>query len=162
MTKRQLPAGYPVDTHFKPRYDPWDQRLCAVPNGDLFRAIRQGKASVVTDRIARFTERGLLLESGRELEADIVVTATGLNLLAFGGAELSLDLRPVVLNETIAYKSMMLSGIPNFAFAIGYTNSSWTLKVDLVCEHLCRMLAHMDHVGAEIVMPVLPDATIET
>jgi cation diffusion facilitator CzcD-associated flavoprotein CzcO len=161
QVKAQLPIGYDVDTHFKPRYDPWDERLCAVPNGDLFRAIRKGRASVVTDRIARFTGRGILLESGGELEADIIVTATGLNLLAFGGAELSLDGTPVALGEAVAYKSMMLSGIPNFAFAIGYTNSSWTLKVDLVCEHLCRMLAHMDAVGADTVMPTLSDASVE-
>jgi cation diffusion facilitator CzcD-associated flavoprotein CzcO len=157
LTKRQLPAGYPVDTHFKPRYNPWDERLCAVPNGDLFKAIRDGDASVVTDRIARFTERGILLESGAELEADIVVTATGLNLLAFGGMELSVDGEPAPFNETVAYKSMMLSGIPNFAFAVGYTNSSWTLKVDLVCEHLCRMLAHMDANGHDAMVAVADD-----
>jgi cation diffusion facilitator CzcD-associated flavoprotein CzcO len=161
QVKAQLPIGYAVDTHFKPRYDPWDERLCAVPNGDLFRAIRKGRASVVTDRIVRFTERGILLESGNELEADIIVTATGLNLLAFGGVELSLDGAPVALGEAVAYKSMMLSGVPNFAFAIGYTNSSWTLKVDLVCEHLCRMLAHMDAVGADTVMPMLDDPSVE-
>jgi cation diffusion facilitator CzcD-associated flavoprotein CzcO len=161
QVKAQLPAGYPVDTHFKPRYNPWDERLCAVPNGDLFKAIRHGKASVVTDRIVRFTPGGILLESGSELEADIIVTATGLNLQAFGGAVLSVDGRPVTLRETVAYKSMMLSGVPNFAFAIGYTNSSWTLKVDLVCDHLCRLLAHMDAIGADTVTPVLNDEPIE-
>src|SRR5581483_4769682 len=131
------------------------------PDGDLFKAIRQGKASVVTDRIARFTERGILLESGAELEADVIVTATGLSLLAFGGMELSLDGEPVVLREHLAYKSMMLSDIPNFAFAIGYTNSSWTLKVDLVCEHLCRMIAVMDEHGYDTVVPVADDPTLE-
>jgi cation diffusion facilitator CzcD-associated flavoprotein CzcO len=161
LTKRQLPAGYPVDTHFKPSYNPWDERLCSVPNGDLFKAIRDGKASVVTDRIARFTKRGLLLESGAELQADIVVTATGLNLLAFGGMQLSLDGEAVALNETVTYKSMMLSGIPNFAFAVGYTNISWTLKVDLVCEHLCRMLAHMDAHGHDAMTPVADDPDLE-
>ncbi len=161
LTKQQLPPGYPVDTHFKPSYNPWEQRMCAVPDGDLFKAISKGQASVVTDRIARFTERGILLESGTELDADIIVTATGLKLRAFGGVNLALDGEPVRLNDTIAYKSMMLSGIPNFAFAIGYTNSSWTLKVDLVCEHLCRMLAHMDAHGYDTVMPVLDDETIE-
>jgi cation diffusion facilitator CzcD-associated flavoprotein CzcO len=160
LTKRQLPDGYPVDTHFKPRYNPWEERLCSVPNGDLFKAIRSGKASVVTDRIARFTERGILLESGTELEADIIVTATGLNLLPFGGMKLTLDGEPVSLNETMTYKSVMLSGIPNFAFAVGYTNSSWTLKVDLVCEHLCRILAHMDSRGHDTVVPVAEDPTI--
>ena len=161
LTKAQLPSGYDVDTHFKPNYNPWEQRMCAVPDGDLFRAISKGQASVVTDRIAHFTERGILLESGTELEADIVVTATGLNLRAFGGIDLTLDGEPVELSDTVAYKSMMLSGVPNFAFAVGYTNSSWTLKVDLVCEHLCRMLAHMDAHGADTVTPVLDDDTIE-
>jgi cation diffusion facilitator CzcD-associated flavoprotein CzcO len=162
LTKAQLPADYPVDTHFKPRYNPWEERLCAVPDGDFFRAIREGQASVVTDRIARFTPGGILLESGRELAADIIVTATGLNLRAFGGMQLSLDGAAVAWNETMAYKSMMLSGIPNFAFAFGYTNSSWTLKVDLVCEHLCRMLAHMDATGSGTVVPVAEDPTLET
>jgi cation diffusion facilitator CzcD-associated flavoprotein CzcO len=158
LTKAQLPAGYPVDTHFKPRYNPWDERLCAVPDGDLFKAISRGKASVVTDHIARFTERGILLESGAELDADIIVTATGLNLLAFGGMELTVDDEPVVLGDCLAYKSMMLSGVPNFAFSVGYTNSSWTLKVDLVCEHFCRMLAHMDRNGVDTVVPVADQA----
>jgi cation diffusion facilitator CzcD-associated flavoprotein CzcO len=161
LTKRQLPPGYPVDTHFKPRYNPWDERLCAVPDGDLFNAIRDGRASVVTDRIVRFTPGGILLESGTELEADIIVTATGLNLLAFGGMRLSVDGEPVALEETLAYKSMMLSGVPNFAFAVGYTNSSWTLKVDLVCEHLCRMLAEMDAAGQNAVVPVADDQAID-
>ena len=160
-TKRQLPKGYDVDTHFKPRYDPWDERLCAVPDGDLFRAISSGRASVATDHIERFTERGILLRSGAELEADVIVTATGLNLLAFGGMQLSVDGREIEIGDTLAYKSMMLSGVPNFAFAIGYTNSSWTLKVDLVCEHLCRMLAHMDARGLGSMTPVAEDPTIE-
>jgi cation diffusion facilitator CzcD-associated flavoprotein CzcO len=161
LTKLQLPAGYEIDTHFRPSYNPWEQRLCAVPDGDLFTAIRKGQASVVTDRIKRFTTRGILLESGAELEADVIVTATGLNLLAFGGTELTLDGQAVSLKDTVAYKSMMLSGVPNFAFAVGYTNSSWTLKVDLVCEHLCRMLAHMDAHGHTTVTPVLADEAID-
>jgi monooxygenase len=161
VNKMQLPAGFAVDEHFNPRYDPWRQRLCAVANGDLFEAIRRGEASIVTDRIERFSERGIVLESGAELAADIIVTATGLRLLAFGGIEMAVDGAPVKLNETVAYKSMMLSGVPNFAFAVGYTNSSWTLKVDLVCEHLCRMLAHMDAIGSDAVVPVLDDLAIE-
>jgi cation diffusion facilitator CzcD-associated flavoprotein CzcO len=155
-----LPEGYDVDTHFNPTYNPWDQRMCAVPDADLFRAISKGKASVVTDKIVRFTKTGILLESGRELEADVIVTATGLNLQAFGGITLSVDGQQVDLHECLAYKSMMLSGIPNFAFAIGYTNSSWTLKVDLVCEHLMRMLAYMDQHGYTTVVPVADDPTI--
>ena len=161
LTKHQLPDGFPVDVHFKPRYNPWDERLCVVPDGDLFREIRKGRASVVTDRIVRFTERGILLESGTELEADIIVTATGLNLLALGGVTLSVDGAPVTVNDTLIYKSMMLSGVPNFAFAFGYTNASWTLKVDLICEHLCRMLAHMDARGYDTVVAVADDPTLE-
>jgi monooxygenase len=161
INKLQLPDGFAVDEHFNPHYNPWQQRLCAVANGDLFEAIRRGRASIVTDRIARFTERGILLESGRELEADVVVTATGLRLLAFGGIEMAVDGHAVELGDTVAYKSMMLSGVPNFAFAVGYTNSSWTLKVDLVCEHLCRVLARMDAVGQDIVVPVLDERARE-
>ena len=144
---KMLPAGYPVDEHFNPPYGPWDQRLCAVPNGDLFRAIGKGKASIVTDRIVTFTEAGVQLASGRELAADIIVTATGLNVQAMGGMALVVDGEPVRLPDTVAYKGMMLSGVPNFAFAVGYTNSSWTLKVGLLCEHFCRLLAYLDANG---------------
>ena len=150
VRKRQemmLPAGFDIDTHFTPSYDPWDQRLCLVPNGDLFTALGQGRASVVTDHIETFTETGIKLRSGAELPADVVVTATGLNLLALGGIELAVDGREVVLGETMSYKGMMLSGVPNMAFAVGYTNASWTLKCDLTCEYVCRLLAHMDGHG---------------
>jgi monooxygenase len=160
LTIKQLPTGYDVDTHFNPSYNPWDQRLCLVPDGDLFKAIRHGQASVVTDRIARFTERGVQLESGDELEADVVVTATGLQLLAFGGTELVVDGRTIALPETMAYKGMMLGGIPNFAFTIGYTNASWTLKADLVSEFVCRLLAHMDANGFDECMPVNDDPSV--
>jgi cation diffusion facilitator CzcD-associated flavoprotein CzcO len=132
-----------------------------VPDGDLFKAIGSGRASVVTDRIERFTDRGIKLESGAELEADIVVTATGLNMLAFGGLRLSVDDEPVVFSDTVAFKSMMLSGVPNFAYAFGYTNISWTLKVDLVCEHLCRLLGHMDDRGYDAVVPTLGHDALE-
>lgn len=159
LNARALPAGYAVDTHFSPTYDPWDQRMCMVPDSDLFTAISRGEASVVTDRIARFTPRGLLLESGTELEADVVVTATGLRLLAFGGIELHVDGRQIDIHDSLVYKGMMLAGVPNFAFAIGYTNASWTLKVDLVCDHLCRMLAHMDRHGYTAVTPLGDPAT---
>jgi cation diffusion facilitator CzcD-associated flavoprotein CzcO len=144
---RRLPPGYDIDTHFNPTYDPWDQRLCLVPDGDLFEAIGDGRASVVTDRVDTFTERGIRLASGAELEADLVVTATGLSLLALGGVELAVDGRDVVLPETMSYRGMMLSGVPNFAFALGYTNASWTLKSDLTCEYVCRVLNHMDEHG---------------
>ena len=153
VNTKQLPEGYDVDTHFNPPYDPWDQRLCAVPDGDLFRAIRNGTADVVTDRIETFTENGVLLASGRELEADVIVTATGLNVQAIGGISLTVDGEPVHLPDTVAYKGMMLSGVPNFVLAIGYTNSSWTLKIGLLCEHFCRLLAYMDAHGYDVARP---------
>ncbi|MCU1677136.1 MAG: NAD(P)/FAD-dependent oxidoreductase, partial [Frankiales bacterium] len=157
---RQLPHDYAVDTHFKPRYDPWDQRLCLVPNGDLFKALRHGRASVVTDHIDTFTETGLKLRSGAELQADVIVTATGLNLLAFGGLQLIVDGLQVELPEVMTYKGMMLSGVPNYAFSIGYTNASWTLKADLTCEYVCRLLAHMDDNGHSICVPDNRDASV--
>ncbi|MEV0296269.1 NAD(P)/FAD-dependent oxidoreductase [Nocardia sp. NPDC050710] len=159
QTAAQLPAGYAVDVHFKPTYNPWDQRLCLVPDGDLFRAIRAGRAEVVTDRIDRFTAEGVRLTSGADLAADIVVTATGLQLLAFGGVELTVDGRAIALPDTMAYKGMMLSGVPNFAFTIGYTNASWTLKADLVGEFVCRLLRHMDANGYDHCTP-WPDPSI--
>ncbi len=160
--KRQLPEGFAVDTHFNPRYQPWDQRLCAVPDGDLFKTISTGRASMLTDTIETFTEHGIKLASGAEVEADIIVTATGLNMLAFGGIELVVDDRPVELPQTMAYKAMMLSDVPNFAFAIGYTNSSWTLKVDLVCEYFGRLLAYMDEHGYDSCVAHNDDPTITT
>ncbi len=160
--KRQLPADFPVDIHFNPRYNPWTQRLCAVPDGDLFKAIAGGRASVVTDTIETFTERGIELGSGAEIEADIVVTATGLNLLAFGGIELSVDEHEIDLAQTMAFKAMLLSDVPNFAFAIGYTNSSWTLKVDLVCEYFARLLGYMDEHGYDTCVAHNDDPTIDT
>ena len=154
---RMLPADYPVDEHFNPPYNPWDQRVCAVPNGDLFKVISGGRASVVTDRIEAFTEDGIRLASGRTLEADIIITATGLNVQAMGGIPLEVDGRAVDLADTVAYKGMMLSDVPNFAYSIGYTNSSWTLKVGLLCEHFCRLLAHMDEHGYDTARPVVAD-----
>ena len=146
--ERSLPAGYDVDTHFKPRYDPWDQRLCFVPDGDLFEAIASGRASVVTDRIETFTERGVTLASGSELEADVVVTATGLNLLALGGIALRSTARGSSSAETVGYKGMMLSGVPNLALTLGYTNASWTLKADLVAR--IRLPAAQPHGRARL------------
>ena len=156
-----LPKGYAVDTHFNPKYNPWDQRLCAVPDADLFRTIAKGKAEVVTDKIVRFTRTGILLESGRELKADIIVTATGLKLQLFGGIEVSVDGELQDPHESLVYKSFMLSGIPNLAFSFGYTNSSWTLKVDLVCDHLCRILSYMDQHGYSTVVPVVDGSGLE-
>ncbi|MDQ6776636.1 MAG: NAD(P)/FAD-dependent oxidoreductase [Actinomycetota bacterium] len=150
---RQLPPGFDVNTHFNPTYNPWDQRLCLVPGGDLFRAIRAGHASVVTDQIESFTENGLALASGAELEADLIVTATGLNLLALGGMEIAVDGRAVELPGTMSYRGMMLSGVPNLAIALGYTNASWTLKSDLTCGYVCRLLNHMDAHGYRQCVP---------
>ena len=152
MTAKQLPSGVDVDVHFKPAYDPWDQRLCFVPDGDLFKAMRAGTASVVTDHIERFTETGILLTSGEELEADVIVTATGLRLQAMGGVELVVDGTPVKMPETMTYKALMLSDVPNFVFTIGYTNASWTLKADLVADFVCRLLTYMDEHGVRRVV----------
>jgi monooxygenase len=160
--ERELPRGYDVDTHFNPTYDPWDQRVCLVPDGDLFRALRGGRASVATDRIETFTETGLKLASGAALDADVIVTATGLNMLAIGGIELNVDGRDVALPDTVGYKGMMFSDVPNLAVSIGYTNASWTLKCDLTCEYVCRLLNHMDANGYTQVTPRVPSEDLET
>ena len=161
MAQRRLPKGYDVEKHFGPSYNPWDQRLCLAPNGDLFKTIRAGQADVVTDTIERFTETGIKLSSGEELPADIIITATGLNLQLFGGADVRRNGEPVALNDTMAYKGLMLTGLPNMAFTIGYTNASWTLKADLVSEFVCRLLNYMDEHGFDKVVPGLPAADIE-
>jgi monooxygenase len=162
QVSRQLPADYDVDTHFKPTYNPWDQRLCLVPDGDLFTAISAGSASVVTDHVDMFTESGVRLRSGVELEADVIVTATGLNLLALGGIELRVDGEPVAISDAVSYKGMMLSGVPNFAVTFGYTNASWTLKCDLTCEYVCRLLNHMDAHGYDYCAPPRFDPALKT
>ncbi|WP_372018136.1 flavin-containing monooxygenase [Tistrella mobilis] len=154
--------GPDQDRHFTPAYDPWDQRLCLVPDGDLFRAIRAGTASVVTDGIERFTETGLRLTSGEELAADIVVAATGLRMKLLAHITLSVDGRPVRVGETTSYKGMMLSGVPNFALALGYTNASWTLKCELTAQHLCRLIRRMDARGADWFMPRPPAPGLAT
>ena len=146
--------------HLTPRYKPWDQRLCLVPDGDLFGAIRQGRAAIVTDQISYFTPTGLQLVSGRTLAADVVVTATGLDLLALGGMALSVDGRPVVLRDCLSYKGMMLSGVPNLAYVVGYTNASWTLKADLTSAYVCR-LVHRLNQGYSHCVPVLQDASVK-
>jgi monooxygenase len=159
--ERRLPVGYDIDTHFKPSYNPWDQRMCLVPNGDLFEAISAERASVVTDQIVTFTERGIRLRSGAELDADLIVTATGLNLLALGGMQLAVDGAEVDVSETMSYKGMMLSGVPNLAIAFGYTNASWTLKADLTCAYVCRLLNHMDQHRYVQCTPSNDDPSIE-
>lgn len=147
VNKQELPEGFDVDKHFNPPYNPWDQRLCAVPDGDLFAAIREGDADVVTDRIRTFTPTGIELESGEHLDADIIVTATGLNLLVIGGMTLSVDGQDVSLPDTIVHRGTMMTGVPNFSLAVGYTNSSWTLKIGILCEYLCQLLSYMDENG---------------
>jgi monooxygenase len=153
LAARQLAPGFDVDTHFTPRYNPWDQRLCVVPNGDLFRAIRHGAAAVVTGEIERFTPTGLRLKSGEELPADVVVLATGLQIKLFGGMQLTIDGRTCNPAELMAYKGMMLSDVPNLAFAFGYTNASWTLKADLTAAYVCRLLRYMDRRGYAVAVP---------
>ncbi|MEU5841737.1 NAD(P)/FAD-dependent oxidoreductase [Rhodococcus sp. NPDC047139] len=157
---RVLPDDYPVDVHFNPSYDPWDQRLCVAPDADLFEAIADGSASVVTDRIVRFTPAGIALESGRELAADVIVTATGLKMVPFGRIALDVDGVPVDLHECITFNATMLTGVPNYAFAFGYTNSSWTLKVDLTGHYLCRLLDYTDSHGYDVVTPVRDDRVV--
>jgi cation diffusion facilitator CzcD-associated flavoprotein CzcO len=160
--ERRLPEGYDIDTHFTPHYNPWDQRVCLVPDDDLFEAIRSGNASVVTDSIETFTEKGVKLASGKELEADVVVTATGLNLLMLGGMTIAVDGREVDLSDSVGYKGMMLCGVPNLALALGYTNASWTLKCDLCAEHVCRLLNHMDERGLRQCTPRAPGPSVST
>jgi cation diffusion facilitator CzcD-associated flavoprotein CzcO len=154
--RAQLPEGYDVATHFTPRYDPWDQRLCLVPDGDLFRALRDGAASVVTDTVDGFTPDGVRTASGAVLPADVVVTATGLAVLPVGGIALEVDGTPVRVPDTVAYKGMMLSGVPNLAFTIGYANASWTLKADLVARYVCRLLDHLTASRLRYVLPLAP------
>ncbi|MBE1492970.1 cation diffusion facilitator CzcD-associated flavoprotein CzcO [Amycolatopsis lexingtonensis] len=149
----QLPASIPVDPHFVPSYDPWDQRLCLVPDADLFKALRSGKADIVTDGIARFTASGVELTSGRSLPADVIVTATGLRLVAFGGIALDVDGRAIDPGEQRAYKGMMFGGVPNLAWCVGYTNNSWTLRADLTSQYVCRLLAHLDRRGYAYCVP---------
>ncbi len=162
MVKEQLPPGYDVTRHFTPRYNPWDQRLCLVPDNDLFATIKDGKASVVTDTIESFTETGLQLSSGQKLDADIIVSATGLVLELLGGLEIRVDGKVVDFAKTIAYKGMMYSGVPNLASSFGYTNASWTLKCDLTCEYVCRLINHMDHIGMLQATPRLSGGPMET
>ena len=153
--REALGSDYDIETHFTPEYNPWDQRLCLIPNGDLYEVIDNGSASVVTDTIATFTEKGILLESGTELEADIIVTATGLNLVALGQVELEVDGQPVDLHKTWTYKGMAYSDVPNLVSTFGYINASWTLRVDLNAAYLCRLLNHMRSTGTTQCTPRL-------
>ena len=157
-----LPVGYDVDTDFAPRYDPWDQRLCLVPDGDLFNAISSGRADVVTDTIDTFTPTGIRLASGVELDADVVVTATGLEMQLLGGMALEVDGTPVVPGASVAYKGIMLCAVPNLAMTFGYTNASWTLKADLTAEYVCRLLDQLERRGVRQCTPLAPDASLPT
>lgn len=150
-----------VGKDFNPPYDPWDQRLCVVPSGDLFKALRKGKAEIVTDHIETFTENGIKLKSGKELPADIVITATGLDLVPLGDIQISIDGVLGDAKDTVVYRGCMLSDVPNFVFTVGYTNASWTLKADLVAEYTCRVLKHMDETGADIVTPHNSDPSMK-
>ena len=156
-----LPASFDTQTHFSPRYKPWDQRVCLVPGGDLFAAIRSGRADVVTDTVAAFEPQGIRLGSGGLLKADVVVTATGLDLLGFGGMALSVDGKPVEIGKTMSYKGMMLAGVPNLAYVVGYTNASWTLKSDLTGAFVCRVLRQMQRSGATVCVPAMPGADVQ-
>ena len=150
-----LPEGYDVDTHFTPKYRPWQQRLAFVPDGDLFQGITTGKAEMVTDTIETFTEKGVLLKSGRELEADIIVTATGFNLAVLGDIAFTVDGEPVQFHDTVTWRGMMFTGVPNLLWVFGYFRASWTLRADLIGDLVCRMLQHMDTTGAKRVTPAL-------
>lgn len=161
MAQRRLPKGYDVEKHFGPSYNVWDQRLCLAPDGDFFRAIRHGKAEVVTDTIERFTENGIKLTSGEELQADIIVTATGLNMQLLGGVQPTRNGEAFDLTSLMTYKGLMFSGVPNFAITFGYTNASWTLKADLVSEFVCRLLNYMDANGFDNVEPQHPGKDVD-
>ena len=155
LVRAELPAGYDVETHFTPRYRPWQQRLAVVPDGDLFKGISSGKVSMVTDEIECFTEHGLRLVSGEELSADIIVTATGFNLCVLGDIRFTIDDHPLVFSDTVTYRGMMFTGVPNLAWIFGYFRASWTLRVDLIGDFVCRLLNHMDDLGVATVTPAL-------
>jgi cation diffusion facilitator CzcD-associated flavoprotein CzcO len=157
MVRDQLGPDYDVEKHFTPTYNPWDQRVCLVPDADMFLALKAGTASVVTDNIDTFTETGVRLKSGQEIEADVIVSATGLELKALNGLELTVDGARVDPATTLSYKGMMYEGVPNLASSFGYTNASWTLKADLTCEYVCRLLNHMKKTGQRQCVPVNTD-----
>lgn len=161
QVRQELGPDFDVETHFTPRYNPWDERLCLVPEGDLFTALKEQKASLVTDTIQSFTEDGIQLDSGRVLPADAIVTATGLQLQVMGGVEATVDGEPVQAHQTMMYRGTMLSGVPNFAISLGYTNASWTLKCELIAKYVCRLLRHMDAHGHTVCVPRQDDPSLE-
>lgn len=160
QVRRQLGQDFDM-SHFTPQYNPWDERLCAVPNGDLFKVLRKGKASVVTDHIDSFTEDGILLKSGKTLEADIIITATGLDIKLLGGIQLEKDGQAFDVTKKMIYKGSMLEDLPNAVMVFGYTNASWTLKADMISEYVCRLLKHMDKTGTRYCMPNNGDSSVE-
>jgi monooxygenase len=160
MARKELPASVDIDTNFTPPYGPWEQRLCLIPDSDMFKAVSKGSVEVVTDHIERFTPKGILLKSGKELEADVIVTATGLNLVTLGKTQISVDGKATKLSNHFNYKGVMFSDIPNMASVFGYINASWTLKTDIVCEYVCRLLKEMDRKGAKIALPKLGDTNM--
>ena len=159
--RAELPSGFDIEKHLTPHYNVWDQRVCLAPDGDFFTALRAGKADIVTDRIESFTKRGVKVASGAEIEADIIVSATGLDLQFFGGVNIQVDNKAVLAKDTMTYKGMMFSGVPNFALSSGYTNASWTLKCDLTSAYVCRLLNHMDRKGYTEARPELDWAKME-
>jgi cation diffusion facilitator CzcD-associated flavoprotein CzcO len=158
--KLQLHPDFDVKRHFTPRYNPWDQRICLVPDGDLFAAIRSGRVEIVTDTIETFVESGVRLNSGTTLAADIIVSATGLVVKLMGGADIFVDGVPAKFDDKLVYKGAMFSGVPNLAFAFGYTNNSWTLRCDLTARFVCRLLKYMDRKGWSVCVPNVPDASV--
>ncbi len=161
QVRQELRPDFDIGKHFTPNYKPWDQRVCLVPDSDLFKAINSERAEIVTDHIESFSETGITLKSGRELAADLIVTATGLDLQLFGGMQLSVDGQPVDMSKTFNYKGMMFNDVPNLAAIIGYTNASWTLKADLVSHHVCRLLKHMDATGSRQCVPRMNEADMQ-
>ncbi|MEM7336761.1 MAG: NAD(P)/FAD-dependent oxidoreductase [Chloroflexota bacterium] len=161
MVREELPPDYDIDTHFTPTYNPWDQRVCLVPDGDLFQAIRDGTASVVTSHIDQFIENGILLKSGEELEADVIITATGLKLEVMGGIKFIVDNEPIDFAKTISYKGLMFSTIPNLVYTFGYINASWTLGADLTAEFICNLINHMAQTGTKQCTPTYPESAPE-
>lgn len=161
LLRKELGPEYDIDRHFTPPYNPWDQRMCLVPDSDFFLALREQRASIVTDHIESFTPTGIKLKSGEHLEADIIVTATGLELVSLGGIALTVDGRPTDTTKAVTYKASMLTGVPNLAFVFGYTNSSWTLKADLLCDHITRLLRYMDKHHYQQVTPRLNEADVQ-
>ncbi len=161
MVREELGDDYDVETHFTPTYNPWDQRICMALDGDLFAAIREQKVTMVTDSIDHFTDNGLALQSGKAIEADLIVTATGLNVKFLKGITVRIDEQVIDLSQTTSYKGTMLSRIPNLAISFGYTNASWTLKSELICQYVCRLMAYMDKHQYQTALPKEPDSDIE-